>query len=304
MNRRDFIRNSALTAGALALSPSLLAASKATKLTILHTNDVHSRIEPFPDDGRKWGGLGGMARRATLIEKIRKEEANVLLLDAGDIWQGTPYFNFYEGSLEYKLMNEMKYDAATLGNHDFDLGLEGLEKQLPIAKFSFLTANYDFSKTRLAGNFKPYQIFNKGGIKVGVFGIGIELRGLVQDRQFAETKYLDPVAVSREMVQQLKREGCQLIVCLSHLGIEYKSDKISDMKLAAQVDGIDLIIGGHSHVFLDEPRQVTNAGGGITLVNQVGWSGINLGRLDYEFGSAGNIRRISSKSLPVHQNYC
>jgi 5'-nucleotidase len=288
----------------MAISPALLANSNTTRLTILHTNDVHSRIEPFPDDGRTWGGLAGAARRATLIKKIRQEQENVLLLDAGDIWQGTPYFNFFEGSLEYKLMNEMGYDAATLGNHDFDLGLEGLEKQLPLAKFSFLTANYDFSRTQLAGSFQPYKIFQKGPIKVGVFGVGIELRGLVQDRQFKETKYLDPVAVSNEMAQQLRSEGCHLVICLSHLGLEYESNKISDTRLAAQTKGIDLIIGGHTHSFLNEPRQVRNADNEITLINQVGWSGINLGRLNYEFNAGGKVMGVTSQSMPIGPGYC
>ena len=120
-----------------------------------------------------------MAQRAGLINSIREKEDHVLLLDAGDIFQGTPYFNFYGGELEFKLMSTMKYDAATLGNHDFDNGLIGLKKQLPFAKFPFLIANYDFSKTILKDKFNPYKIFNKGGIKIGVFGIGIELEGLV-----------------------------------------------------------------------------------------------------------------------------
>ena len=291
MKRREFLRNSLLgtaglaTLGSLASSAEAATAAKApVKLTILHTNDLHSRIEPFPDNGGQWAGLGGMARRAALIKDIRSKEANVLLLDSGDIFQGTPYFNFFGGELEYKLMSQMAYDASTLGNHDFDNGLEGLQRQLPNATFPFLIANYDFSKTSLAGRFAPYKVFEKQGIRIGVFGLGIELSGLVADKNFGQTVYLDPVAKAKEMVAQLRgTEKCDLVICLSHLGYKYENPKLDDRKLAAQVSGIDLILGGHTHTFMDAPEPITNLDGPPTYINQVGWSGINLGRLDYEF---------------------
>lgn len=289
MQRREFLKHTGLGAATLSLLgasalPTLAADKKATRLTILHTNDMHSRIEPFPDNAAQWAGLGGMARRATLIEQIRKQEPNVLLLDSGDIWQGTPYFNFFQGELEYKLMSQMAYDASTLGNHDFDNGLEGLQKQLPNATFPFLIANYDFSQTILAGKFQPYKVFEKQGIRVGVFGLGIELAGLVADKNFGATKYLDPVATAKEMVTKLRGpEKCDLVICLSHLGYKYEGAKLDDRKLAAQVSGIDLILGGHTHTFLDQPEPIASPNGQTTLVNQVGWSGINLGRLDYSF---------------------
>ena len=291
MKRREFLRNSLLgtagltTLGSLASSAEAATAAKApVKLTILHTNDLHSRIEPFPDNGGQWAGLGGMARRAALIKDIRAKEANVLLLDSGDIFQGTPYFNFFGGELEYKLMSQMAYDASTLGNHDFDNGLEGLQRQLPNATFPFLIANYDFSKTSLAGRFAPYKVFEKQGIRIGVFGLGIELSGLVADKNFGQTVYLEPVAKAKEMVAQLRgTEKCDLVICLSHLGYKYENPKLDDRKLAAQVSGIDLILGGHTHTFMDAPEPITNLDGPPTYINQVGWSGINLGRLDYEF---------------------
>ena len=172
-NRREFIKKTTLGLGALALaSPfDVFAKSKDKKLTILHTNDMHSWIEPYTKG--KYKGMGGMAQRSALVKKIRSEEENVLLLDAGDIFQGTPYFNFFGGELEFKLMSEMGYDAATLGNHDFDNGLSGLNKVLPHAQFPFVSSNYDFSKTELVCKFKPYKIFEKQGIKIGVFGINI-----------------------------------------------------------------------------------------------------------------------------------
>ena len=291
MQRREFLRNSLLgtaglsVLGGLANSAVAAPSSKGSlKLTILHTNDMHSRIEPFPDNGGQWAGLGGMARRAALIKDIRSKEPNVLLLDSGDIFQGTPYFNFFGGELEYKLMSQMGYDASTLGNHDFDNGLEGLQRQLPNATFPFLIANYDFSKTPLAGRFAPYKVFERAGLRIGVFGLGIELSGLVADKNFGQTVYLDPVAKAREMVAQLRGpEHCDLVVCLSHLGYKYENAKLDDRKLAAQVSGIDLILGGHTHTFMDAPEPIASPDGQKTLINQVGWSGINLGRLDYEF---------------------
>ncbi|MBX0334592.1 metallophosphatase [Pontibacter sp. HSC-14F20] len=299
MKRRDFLKHTALGAAGismLGLPFSAEAAREGIKLTILHTNDQHSRIDPFPDDGRKYGGMGGMARRATLIERIRQQEPNVLLLDSGDIWQGTPYFNFFEGELEYKLMTKMGYDAATLGNHDFDIGLEGLQKQLPLAGFPFLTANYDFSNTILKDRFQPYKVFEKQGIRVGIFGLGIELDGLVSKNMYGETVYLDPVQKARETVQALReKEKCHFVICLSHLGYSYDTDKIDDRKLAAQVSGIDLILGGHTHTFMEKPEVLRHESGHETMINQVGWSGLFLGRIDVTF-SRKSKRRTDTRT--------
>ncbi|MBC8081655.1 MAG: metallophosphatase [Hymenobacter sp.] len=289
MDRREFLKHTGAGAaglGLLGLSGAAVAATEAAagRLVILHTNDMHSRIEPFPANAAQYAGMGGMAHRAALIKQIRAREPHVLLLDSGDIWQGTPYFNFFLGELEYKLMSEMKYDASTLGNHDFDNGLEGLLQQLPNASFPFLVANYDFTGTILAGRFQPYKVFEKAGHRVGVFGLGIEMAGLVADKNFGATKYLDPVATANATVARLRGpEKCDLVVCLSHLGYKYQSPKIDDFKLAAAAPGIDLILGGHTHTFLEKPDVVAGPNGQQTLINQVGWSGINLGRLDYTF---------------------
>lgn len=287
MNRREFLKHTGVgAAGVSLLGLSLPAAAKPTadRLVILHTNDMHSRIEPFPANAAQYAGMGGMAHRASLIKQIRAQEPNVLLLDSGDIWQGTPYFNFFMGELEYKLMSQMQYDASTLGNHDFDNGLEGLQKQLPNATFLFLIANYDFSNTILAGRFQPYKVFEKAGHRIGVFGLGIEMAGLVADKNFGATQYLDPIATANQMVAKLRgSEKCDLVICLSHLGYKYQSAKVDDFKLAAGAPGIDLILGGHTHTFLDKPDMVAGPNGHQTLINQVGWSGINLGRLDYTF---------------------
>ncbi|GJM28675.1 MAG: metallophosphatase [Cyclobacteriaceae bacterium] len=273
---------------------------QSSDLTILHTNDMHSRIDPFPDDGGKYAGLGGMSRRAQLITEIRSQVDQVLLLDAGDIFQGTPYFNLFGGALEFKLMSQIKYDAATLGNHDFDNGIGGLQEQLPHAKFPFIISNYDFSRTSLSGQFDPYRVFQKGSIRVGVFGLGIELTGLVAEQLYGKTRYIDPVSVAKEMVQQLKSLDCQLIVCISHLGYQYQSEKISDRKLAEDVSGIDLIIGGHTHTFLPEPQKITHLDGHSTLINQVGFGGIHLGRIDYQLTVGSANLTQSSKTVKVN----
>lgn len=289
MKRRDFIQKTAATSALLGLGGFSLSSFKSlnTKhLTILHTNDVHSYIDPFPTNHPKNPNMGGVARRAALIESIRKENPNVLLLDAGDIFQGTPYFNYYGGELEFKLMSMMQYDLATIGNHDFDNGIEGLYAQLPNATFEFVSANYDFKNTIMNGHVKPYKIINKDGIKVGVFGLGVGLDGLVDKKNYKETIYLDPVSVAQDMSRILKQEKkCDLVICLSHLGYKYKDepDKICDTKLATLTKDIDLIIGGHTHTFLDKPTVLKNAVGQDVLVNQVGCYGINLGRIDFYF---------------------
>jgi 5'-nucleotidase len=295
MKRRHFIQQASagtalITLGSMGLS-SFSLASKTKKITILHTNDVHSHIDAFgPEDGRN-ANKGGVARRASLIESIRNENPNNLLLDAGDIFQGTPYFNYYGGELEFKLMSMLKYDAATIGNHDFDNGIDGLYAQLPHAKFEFISSNYDFSNTVMSSHVKPYKTFLKDGIKVGIFGLGIELNGLVDPLLFKETTYRDPVEIAQDMSRILKEnEKCDLIICLSHLGYYYKNNlnKISDLSLAKKTKNIDLIIGGHTHTFLKKPTIVKNVEGKNTLVNQVGCYGLILGKIDFYFDSDKN----------------
>ncbi|MCV6628752.1 MAG: metallophosphatase [Flavobacteriaceae bacterium] len=287
MERRDFIKKTGATTLGLALSSWSIHAQpkKARKhITILHTNDVHSHIDPFPADHSRNPNLGGVARRASLIDSVRKENPNTLLFDAGDIFQGTPYFNFYGGELEFKLMSKLQYDAATIGNHDFDNGIDGLYAQLPHAKFELLSANYNFENTVLDTHVKPYKVFVKDGIRIGVFGLGIELNGLVLHELYKETEYLSPIEIAQDISKKLKKdENCDLIVCLSHLGYDYKSNKMSDLKLAANTENIDLIIGGHTHTFLKKPTIVKNRKDQNVLVNQVGCYGLHLGRLDFYF---------------------
>ena len=287
MKRRDFIKNTAASSALLGIagfSLSSFTSSDLKHITILHTNDVHSYIDPFPADHPRNANMGGVARRAALIESIRKENKNVLLLDAGDIFQGTPYFNYYGGELEFKLMSMMKYDVSTLGNHDFDNGIDGLYSQLPNAKFEFVSANYDFKNTVLDSHVKPYTIKHVDGIKVGIFGLGIELDGLVDKKNYKETVYNNPIEVATDMARILKTEQkCDLVICLSHLGFKNKDElnKPSDIVLAQKTKNIDLIIGGHTHTFLDKPVIEKNLEGKEVLINQVGCYGLNLGRIDF-----------------------
>lgn len=294
MKRRYFLKNTAATSALISLSGLALTSCNqevAKQLTILHTNDVHSHIEPFSSNHPDYPNLGGIARRASLINRVKKENANILLLDAGDIFQGTPYFNYFGGEVEFKMMSKLNYDGATIGNHDFDNGINGLNKQLPHAKFDFIISNYDFTNTILDGKIKPYKIYIKNGIKIGVFGLGIKLDGLVDPNNYNETKYLDPVEIAQEMSDKLKNEHhCDLIICLSHLGYYYKRnpEKICDLNLAKQTKNIDLIIGGHTHTFLPKPTIVKNSANENMLINQVGKWGIYLGRIDYYFDKDNN----------------
>jgi len=256
-------------------------------LVILHTNDTHSRMDPFPMDGGPFQGLGGAARRASLIRRVRAEHPNVLLLDSGDIFQGTPYFNFFKGEIEFEAMSAMAYDVATIGNHDFDNGVPGLAEMMPLATFDFVSANYDVAGSPLESRVRPWVIKEVGGVRVGVFGLGIAFDGLVLERLHEGVRYSDPFAAARRSVAELRAEGCALIVCLSHLGYRYWGEVPSDTLLAQEVAGIDLILGGHTHTFMDEPDVYTQPDGRHTLVNQVGWAGMRLGRVDVLMGPGG-----------------
>ena len=305
LSRKKFIQQGVFASGAMMAGSSILRATEAfaiTKLTILHTNDVHSRLEPFPMDGGRNQGLGGVAGRSELINKIRSEQEHVLLLDAGDIFQGTPFFNFYKGEPEIKAMTAMGYDACTIGNHDFDGGMENLANQLSQhAKFPMLVSNYDFTGTAMENKTTPYRVFKKGKLKIGVFGVSIELHGLVPDNLYGATQYLDPIQKANEMADKLKKEeDCDMIICLSHLGYQYKeSKKVSDEILAKETGNIDLIIGGHTHTFLDDPVVLKNKNSNDVIVNQVGFAGIILGRLDFEFSKFSGKKLAKSHSISI-----
>jgi len=291
MNRKTFIKNSIYGSAAVGLALNNFSCSSHKNITILHTNDVHSHVEPFSKDHSEFPNKGGFERRATLISEIRRQNPNTLLFDAGDIFQGTPYFNFYGGEIEFKLMSMLGYDAVTIGNHDFDNGIDGLNKQLPNAKFDIISSNYDFKNTILESKISNYKIYNKSGVKIGVFGLGIELEGLVSKDLYKETKYLDPIDIANDTAKKLKETGnCDLVICLSHLGYKYEKfpNKVSDLNLAKSTKNIDLIIGGHTHTFMNKPVVVKNNVENDVLINQVGCFGLYLGRIDFSFDSDNN----------------
>lgn len=304
LNRRKFLANTALATGSLLVNSHMARAADffepATLLTILHTNDTHSRLDPFPMDGGRNQGLGGVAARAELVKKIRAKEEHVLLLDAGDIFQGTPYFNIYKGEPEIKAMAAMGYDATAIGNHDFDAGLENLRAQLAgFSNFPMLVSNYDFTNTPMEHHYQPYRIFKKGPLKIGVLGVGIEMQGLVPENLYGNTKYLDPIEKANQYADELKSKNCDLVICLSHLGYKYNDNKVSDRVLARETNNIDLIIGGHTHTFMDAPETIKNKKGEDVLINQVGWAGIQLGRLDFVFEKNKRKKLVQSGSILV-----
>lgn len=298
MDRRKFLTSIATGSLAIASLSSFKDKQKGQKITILHTNDTHSHIDPFPENHKKYPNKGGVSRRMNLINTIRSQEKEVLLLDAGDIFQGTPYFNVHGGELELKLMSQMGYDAATMGNHDFDGGIDGFIKAMPHARFPFLCSNYDFSDTELNGKTIPFKMFQKGAIRVGVFGLGVELDGLVPKYLYGNTQYLNPVEKANYYAALLKKEyQCNLVICLSHLGHYKRLNEMCDQVLAAETENIDLILGGHSHTFMDKPEMHKNKAGKSVLINQVGWAGLYLGRVDFYFDKKGNPEVWASNYL-------
>ena len=266
------------------------------KITILHTNDVHSHIDSFPSDDPLNPNGGGVIARANIINKIKKDNPNTLVLDAGDIFQGTPYYNYFGGEIELKLMSKMGYNACTIGNHEFDNGLKKLSESLKYANFSFINSNYVFKNTPIENKIKEYEIYIIDGIKIGIFGLGIELKGLVEKKLFDGVKYLDPIEITNDITNKLKNEfKCDLIICLSHLGFSYnKKDVISDLILAKKTKNIDLIIGGHTHTFMNKPVKIKNLSGKNVIINQVGCFGINIGKIDFYLTEKKIVEKSSS----------
>ena len=300
-NRREFLKIMATGSAATIASPLYARNDDWVKLTILHTNDMHSRIDPFPENNPKYAGLGGFARLSGKINSIREEEENTLLLDAGDIFQGTPYFNLFGGELEFKLMSKMGYFASTIGNHDLDNGIDGLVDKLEFAKFQFINCNYDLSQTRLKEHVVPYKIKDIKGIRIGILGVGIELEGLVDKKNYGDIIYNDPITNSQKIAAYLKEEKkCDLVICLSHLGYSYEDERISDLDLARENKHIDLIIGGHTHTFFKEPLWIKSKFKKSTLINQVGWAGIELGKIDFHIHKLSGESELYGRNLIVN----
>lgn len=296
-SRRTFIRNSVLASGAIAsgiFPKELFASGDLIRLTVMHTNDIHCHIDPFPEDHAEFPGKGGLVRIASVVNHYRKKNPNLLLFDAGDMFQGTPYFNYFKGDLIVKLMNQIGYQAGTIGNHEFDNGLGDILSAAQKAEFPLISSNYDFSNTILNGHVKTHHILKMYGLKVGIYGLGIELSGLVNKPNYADTRYLDPLETALKMEKMLKLEhNCDLVICLSHLGFSYEHSKISDKSLAPNTHFTDLIIGGHTHSFLEKPVVVNNAVGKPIIINQAGWAALSVGKIEFIFD------RTSKKKEPI-----
>lgn len=259
---------------ALFLSTTLFSFGQK-QIVILHTNDTHSRMEPIPETDPATPDKGGVVRRATYLEQIRKAEKNVVLLDAGDFLQGTPYFNLFKGEAEVEAMNLMRYDAATLGNHEFDYGLDVLESVVRKARFPIVCSNYDFSQTQLANLIKPYLVIHKEGVRIGIIGLGVQPQGLIASDNYAGMKFLDPAETANRLAQELRtHHKCYMVVCISHLGYT------GDLALAEKTRHINLIIGGHSHTFMKEPEIRKNADNNDVMIFQTAGRGAFVGKID------------------------
>ncbi len=304
ISRKTFLKQSAF-----ALAGSSLAAKAGKRfvdlfdvssITILYTNDTHSRIDPFPQNAREFAGLGGIAKRSSLVNKIRFEEEHVLLLDAGDVFQGTPWFDVYGGKVDFEMMSEMGYDAMAIGNHEFDLGPEGFAEAAEHANFPFLCANYSTRNTPLEPFVERQLIKEMGEFKIGIFGLGIQLEGVVDPKLSGDVRYRDPVINAKRSVQNLRNfHNCDYVICLSHLGYKYESEQIDDVELAQKVPGIDLIIGGHTHTFLDEPVAIESSNGSETLITQMGHGGVRLGRMDLKIHENSPSPVITSRFYTI-----
>jgi 5'-nucleotidase len=323
LSRRRFLASSSSFGSALLISPDrfrlfavnnnppltaplLDISTGETLITILHTNDTHSQIDPIPSNDKTYPGKGGVARRATLVKRVRKENSNTLVIDAGDVFQGTPYFNFYKGEVEYKAMSEIGYDAGTLGNHEFDNGIAALAAATKFAKFDLVSANYDVQGTALEGRVKRYVIREFPGVRVGLFGLGISPANLITPANFKGISYLDPVSASRDVVKVLREsKRCTLVIAMSHLGYysSPRNGEVGDSQVAEKVNGIDFIASGHTHTFMQKPVSIKQPGGDETLIFQVGKSGIYVGRVDFKMrtgkivAAAGRLLDLRDESL-------
>lgn len=257
-----------------------------TPLVLLHTNDVHSQLEPYTSDDKYNADKAGIVRREALIHEVRSTEPNVLVFEAGDFVQGTPYFNFFKGEAEIKLMNYLKLDAITLGNHELDNGLKFLAKMLKKANFPVVCTNYDISKTPLSKIVKQWLVLKCGKLRIGIVGANINPEGLVMHSNYEGLIYLDPISTIEARSKWLKEsKKCDIVICLSHLGLENTNGKPDDLTMGKNTKYIDVIIGGHSHTYLKKPVLCPNSNGDTVVINQVGKGGIYVGRLDLMVGN-------------------
>lgn len=279
-----FLRNATLALAACSLGFGVAGASD---LVILHTNDTHSLIDP--DDH----GAGGVLQRKAIIDSVRAAEKNVLLVDAGDVVQGTLYFKFFRGDVEYPLMNMAGYDVMILGNHEFDNGMQEMADHYKTLKADRLSANYDFNGTPMQGLMKPWTIKKVDGKKIGFIGLNIDPASLISAQNYAGMGFTDPIEVANKTAAMLKKEkGCDLVVAVTHIGAIKENEKPTDYELAAASRDIDIIIGGHSHTVIrpdnstpDCPATALNADGRPVIVAQTGRYGKYLGYIKIDLDS-------------------
>jgi 5'-nucleotidase len=276
-------KNMRLLVFLLIFSTTSVYAKHKVKLVILHTNDTHSQVEPTEKSSLKTSNMGGYARRMGVIAQVRSQEKNVLLVDAGDYSQGSPYFNFYNGRVEVDALSRMKYDAVTLGNHEFDNCLDTMAVVLKKATFPIVSSNYKFDNTPLAGMIKPYIIIKRGGLRIGIFALDINPKGLVFESNYKGMIFEDPLLKAIEVSTLLKKkEKCDVVICLSHLGADAGGKEVGDFDIAHKTTNIDVIIGGHSHSMITNTTE-KNADGKPIVIAQMGKAGMNLGRVDLTF---------------------
>lgn len=269
-----------LTILTIAVAVTLTAAAKGRQLLILHTNDTHSCVLPLNPNlaDTMLAGRGGFLRRAAMIDQMRKEDKDLLLLDSGDFSQGSPYYTMFKGDVETELMNIMGYDAATIGNHEFDFGLENMARIFRKAKFPIVCANYDFTGTVVEGLVKPYVIIKRKGVRIGIFGLSPKLDGLVMASTCAGVRYSDPIKTANAVADKLKNEEkCDVVICLSHLG--WDEAGLNDMEMMAKTRNIDLVLGGHSHSYFKTLNHVRNLDGKDVPNDQNGKHGIFVGKI-------------------------
>lgn len=271
---------------ALAAALATGAGARGRKITILHTNDTHSCIYPLNRHlaDTLLAGRGGFVRRAEMVRQERRKEPELLLLDSGDFSQGSTYYTLYKGDVEVGLMNLMGYDAATLGNHEFDYGVDNLARLARKAEFPIVCANYDFTGTPLEGLIKPYTIIKRNGVKIGIFGVSPQLDGLVMAQSCKGVKYNDPVKAANDVARLLKeKEKCDLVICLSHLGWDLIGT--DDTEMMPQTRNIDIVLGGHSHSYFTEMKYIKNLDGKDVPNDQNGKHGIFVGKIVVDFSS-------------------
>lgn len=269
-----------LTILTIAVAVTLTAAAKGRQLLILHTNDTHSCVLPLNPNlaDTMLASRGGFLRRAAMIDQMRKEDKDLLLLDSGDFSQGSPYYTMFKGDVETELMNIMGYDAATIGNHEFDFGLENMARIFRKAKFPIVCANYDFTGTVVEGLVKPYVIIKRKGVRIGIFGLSPKLDGLVMASTCAGVRYSDPIKTANAVADKLKNEEkCDVVICLSHLG--WDEAGLNDMEMMAKTRNIDLVLGGHSHSYFKTLNHVRNLDGKDVPNDQNGKHGIFVGKI-------------------------